>query len=90
MWGGSNAAGDVRHDGRKLFNRHYGTFFDVALFPYLNRTEPRPFVPGMPATLYAGARLSDLRFAAPARASSSCSNRERHGTNVAAGRSNKD
>jgi hypothetical protein len=36
---------------RNLFDQHYnvfGTFFDVTSFPYLNLTDPRTFVPGMP------------------------------------------
>jgi iron complex outermembrane receptor protein len=44
---------------RNLFNRHYyasGTFFDTGSFPYLNLTDPRTFVPGMPLALYAGLR----------------------------------
>jgi iron complex outermembrane receptor protein len=44
---------------KNLFNRHYyvsGTFFDTAMFPYLNLTDPRTFVPGMPLAAYAGVR----------------------------------
>jgi iron complex outermembrane recepter protein len=44
---------------RNLFNRHYyasGTFFQTDSFPYLNLTDPRTFVPGMPLALYAGLR----------------------------------
>jgi iron complex outermembrane receptor protein len=44
---------------RNLFNQHYyvyGTFFDVTSFPYLNLTDPRTFVPGMPLAAYAGVR----------------------------------
>ena len=42
---------------KNLFNQHYyvyGTFFDVASFPYLNLTDPRTFVPGMPFAFYVG------------------------------------
>lgn len=44
-----------------LFDRHYyvhGTFFDIASFPYLNLTDPRTFVPGMPFAAYGGIRAS--------------------------------
>ena len=44
---------------RNLFNQHYalsGTFFDVTNFPYLNLTDPRTFVPGMPFAAYLGVR----------------------------------
>ncbi len=44
---------------RNLFDRHYdvyGTFFDAASFSYLNLTDPRTFVPGMPLAVYAGVR----------------------------------
>jgi iron complex outermembrane recepter protein len=44
---------------KNLFDRHYsvyGTFFDVTSFPYLNLTDPRTFVPGMPFAAYAGIR----------------------------------
>jgi iron complex outermembrane receptor protein len=44
---------------RNLFNQHYyvyGTFFDATSFPYLNLTDPRTFVPGMPFAAYAGVR----------------------------------
>ena len=44
---------------RNLFNRHYyvsGTFFQTDSFPYLNLTDPRTFVPGMPLAVYAGLR----------------------------------
>jgi iron complex outermembrane receptor protein len=44
---------------RNLFNRHYyafGTFFHTDSFPYLNLTDPRTFVPGMPLAAYAGVR----------------------------------
>ncbi len=46
-----------------LFDRHYyvyGTFFDVTSFPYLNLTDPRTFVPGMPFAAYAGMRANAL------------------------------
>jgi iron complex outermembrane receptor protein len=46
---------------KNLFNQHYyvyGTFFDTASFPYLNLTDPRTFVPGMPFAAYAGARAT--------------------------------
>ena len=44
---------------RNLFDQHYsvyGTFFDVTSFPYLNLTDPRTFVPGMPFAAYVGVR----------------------------------
>jgi iron complex outermembrane recepter protein len=44
---------------RNLFNQHYyvyGTFFETDSFPYLNLTDPRTFVPGMPQAAYAGLR----------------------------------
>jgi iron complex outermembrane receptor protein len=44
---------------RNLFNQHYyvyGTFFETDSFPYLNLTDPRTFVPGMPLAVYAGLR----------------------------------
>ena len=44
---------------RNLFNQHYylyGTFFETNSFPYLNLTDPRTFVPGMPLAAYAGLR----------------------------------
>jgi iron complex outermembrane recepter protein len=44
---------------RNLFNQHYyasGTFFDTGSFAYLNLTDPRTFVPGMPLAAYAGLR----------------------------------
>jgi iron complex outermembrane receptor protein len=44
---------------RNLFNQHYyvyGTFFETDSFPYLNLTDPRTFVPGMPFAAYAGLR----------------------------------
>ena len=46
---------------RNLFNRHYyasGTFFQTDSFPYLNLTDPRTFIPGMPFAVYAGIRAS--------------------------------
>ncbi len=44
---------------KNLFNQHYyvyGTFFDTAEVPYLNLTDPRTFVPGMPFAAYVGLR----------------------------------
>ena len=44
---------------RNLFNQHYavlGTFFDVTSYPYLNLTDPRTFVPGIPFAGYLGVR----------------------------------
>ena len=44
---------------RNLFDQHYyvyGTFFDVTSFPYLNLTDPRTFVPGIPFAAYMGVR----------------------------------
>jgi iron complex outermembrane receptor protein len=44
---------------RNLFDRHYyvyGTFFETDSFPYLNLSDPRTFVPGMPLAVYAGLR----------------------------------
>ena len=44
---------------RNLFDQHYyvyGTFFETDSFPYLNLTDPRTFVPGMPLAAYAGLR----------------------------------
>lgn len=46
---------------KNLFDRHYyvyGTFFDVSSFPYLNLSDPRTFVPGMPFAVYAGLRAT--------------------------------
>ncbi len=46
---------------KNLFNQRYyvyGTFFDTASFPYLNLTDPRTFVPGMPFAAYVGARAT--------------------------------
>jgi iron complex outermembrane receptor protein len=46
---------------RNLFNRHYltfGTFFETNSFPYLNLTDPRTFIPGIPFAVYAGLRAS--------------------------------
>ena len=46
---------------KNLFDRHYyvyGTFFDVTSFPYLNLTDPRTFVPGMPFAAYGGIRAT--------------------------------
>ena len=44
---------------RNLFDQHYyvyGTLFDVTSFPYLNLTDPRTFVPGIPFAAYVGVR----------------------------------
>ena len=44
---------------RNLFDRHYyvyGTFFETDSFPYLNLTDPRTFVPGIPFAFYLGVR----------------------------------
>jgi iron complex outermembrane recepter protein len=44
---------------RNLFDQHYytyGTFFDVTTTPYLNLTDPRTFLPGMPFAAYVGVR----------------------------------
>jgi iron complex outermembrane receptor protein len=44
---------------RNLFNKHYavaGTFFDVTSYPYLNLTDPRTFIPGIPFAAYVGVR----------------------------------
>jgi iron complex outermembrane recepter protein len=44
---------------RNLFDQHYyvyGTFFDVTSFPYLNLTDPRTFIPGIPFAAYVGVR----------------------------------
>jgi iron complex outermembrane receptor protein len=44
---------------RNLFDQHYytyGTFFDVTTAPYLNLTDPRTFLPGMPFAAYLGMR----------------------------------
>jgi len=44
---------------KNLFNQHYyvyGTFFDTAEVPYLNLTDPRTLVPGMPFAAYVGVR----------------------------------
>jgi iron complex outermembrane recepter protein len=46
---------------RNLFNEHYyvyGTFFETDSFPYLNLSDPRTFLPGMPFAAYAGARAT--------------------------------
>jgi iron complex outermembrane recepter protein len=46
---------------RNLFNEHYytyGTFFQTSSFPYLNLTDPRTFLPGMPLAAYGGLRAS--------------------------------
>jgi iron complex outermembrane recepter protein len=52
---------------RNLFNQHYyalGTLFDPTEFGYLNLTDPRTFVPGMPFAAYLGLR-GTLSSAAP-------------------------
>ena len=44
---------------RNLFDQHYyvyGTFFDVTSFPYLDLTDPRTFIPGIPFAAYMGVR----------------------------------
>jgi iron complex outermembrane recepter protein len=44
---------------RNLFNQHYavaGTFFETDSYPYLNLTDPRTFVPGIPFAAYVGVR----------------------------------
>jgi len=44
---------------RNLFNQRYytsGTFFETDSFPYLNLTDPRTFLPGMPQAAYVGVR----------------------------------
>jgi outer membrane immunogenic protein len=44
---------------RNLFDQHYytyGTFFDVTTTPYLNLTDPRTYLPGMPFAGYLGVR----------------------------------
>jgi len=44
---------------RNLFDQRYytyGTFFDVTTAPYLNLTDPRTFLPGMPFAAYLGVR----------------------------------
>ena len=46
---------------KNLFNQHYytyGTFFQTGSFPYLNLTDPRTFLPGMPFATYAGIRAT--------------------------------
>jgi iron complex outermembrane receptor protein len=58
---------------RNLFDQHYytyGTFFDVTTAPYLNLTDPRTFLPGMPFAAYLGVR-GTLPSAAPAIANAS-------------------
>ena len=44
---------------RNLFDQHYDVIRHVlrpTSFPYLNLTDPRTFVPGMPLAAYAGVR----------------------------------
>jgi iron complex outermembrane receptor protein len=46
---------------RNLFNQHYyvyGTFFETDSFPYLNLTDSRTFLPGMPFAAYGGLRAT--------------------------------
>ena len=57
---------------RNLFDQHYytfGTFFDVTTAPYLNLTDPRTFLPGIPFAAYIGVRgtlpSGTLAFADP-------------------------
>jgi iron complex outermembrane recepter protein len=58
---------------RNLFDQHYytyGTFFDVTTVPYLNLTDPRTFLPGMPFAAYLGVR-GTLPTGGPAAANTS-------------------
>jgi iron complex outermembrane recepter protein len=44
---------------RNLFDKHYvvaGTFFETDSYPYLNLTDPRTFIPGIPFAAYVGVR----------------------------------
>jgi opacity protein-like surface antigen len=44
---------------RNLFDQHYytyGTFFDVTTAPYLNTSDPRTFLPGIPFAAYLGVK----------------------------------
>ena len=44
---------------RNLFDQHYyvyGTLFQTDSFPYLNLTDPRTFIPGIPFAAYVGMR----------------------------------
>jgi opacity protein-like surface antigen len=44
---------------RNLFDQHYyvyGTLFETDSFPYLNLTDPRTFIPGIPFAAYVGVR----------------------------------
>ena len=53
---------------RNLFDQHYavaGTFFETDSYPYLNLTDPRTFVPGIPFAAYVGVR-GTLPSAGPA------------------------
>ncbi len=46
---------------KNLFDQHYyvyGTFFQTSSFPYLNLTDPRTFLPGMPFAACAGIRAT--------------------------------
>jgi iron complex outermembrane recepter protein len=60
---------------RNVFDQHYyafGTLFDVTSFPYLNLTDPRTFIPGMPLAFYLGVRgtMPDVRPALAAQPAS--------------------
>ena len=51
---------------QNLFNQRYytfGTFFETDLFPYLNLSDPRTFLPSMPFAAYAGVRVGKIRIA---------------------------
>jgi iron complex outermembrane receptor protein len=46
---------------RNVFDQRYylyGTLFQTSSFPYLNLTDPRTFIPGMPLAAYAGVRAN--------------------------------
>jgi iron complex outermembrane receptor protein len=46
---------------QNLFNKRYyvtGTFFSVGSFPFLNLSDPRSFLPGMPLAVYGGVRAT--------------------------------
>jgi iron complex outermembrane receptor protein len=46
---------------QNLFNNRYyvtGSFFNVGSFPFLNLSDPRTFVPGMPLAVYGGVRAT--------------------------------
>jgi hypothetical protein len=57
---GGEECGGIRAGEELVQQRYYvyGTFFDVASFPYLSLTDPHTFVPGMPFVAYAGARAT--------------------------------